>query len=191
MRENIFEPLGMKDTMFGKPKDAERLTRMATLYRFDENLKPKKEPQENPYIISSEYQSGGAGLVSGTEDYALFLDAMANGGVGASGARILSETTVKLMYENQLNDVQLENFRMGFNKRGYGYGLGVRTLMNRAQAGALSPVGEFGWNGAASAYALADPVNKLSVTFFTHVLNGQNGFVQPRLRNIVYSCLEK
>ena len=34
---------------------------------------------------------------------------------------------------------------------------------------ALSPVGEFGWDGAAGAYALADPVNRISIFYAQHV----------------------
>ena len=35
--------------------------------------------------------------------------------------------------------------------RGYGYGLGVRTLIDKAESGSNSSIGEIGWGGAAGA----------------------------------------
>jgi CubicO group peptidase (beta-lactamase class C family) len=40
---------------------------------------------------------------------------------------------------------------------GYGYGLGMRTLMDVGQAQVPGSVGEFGWAGAASTYFWIDP----------------------------------
>lgn len=187
MKENLFDPLGLKDTFFGKPKDEGRLSRMAALYKLNDEGRPERQPLENPFCITEDYESGGAGLVSCTEDYENFLDAIANGGEAANGNRILMPKTVDLMRQNHLSKQQLEDFYV--LREGYGYGLGVRTHIDREKSGRRSPIGEFGWDGAAGAFCMVDPVNKISLTYFQHVLN--SGYeVHKKLRDLLYSCLE-
>ena len=187
MKANIFDKLGMKNTFFGKPKDEERLSRMPARYVYDENGMPKRTTLDCEYNLSEEYESGGAGLTSCAEDYALFLDALANGGVGKTGERILSESSIELMQTNHLAGEALADFDDWHP--GYGYGLGVRTHMNPAKSGILTPVGEFGWGGAAGAFALVDPKNGLSVTFFQHI-HAAPPRMRAELRNVVYGCLD-
>lgn len=63
MKENLFEPLGIKK-LFWYSKRRKKLSKMAARYIYDENKKPKKLPLECIYNLSDEYQSGGAGLTS-------------------------------------------------------------------------------------------------------------------------------
>ena len=186
MRENVFEPIGMKNTFFGIPKDKELLDRMAMRYCFDENKKPYSMPLECMYNLSSEYESGGAGLTSCTEDYALFLDALANKGVAKNGNIILKPETVELMGTNQLSGKPLEDFNELRN--GYGYGLGVRTHIDKEKSGSLSPLGEFGWDGAAGAFSMVDTKNRLSLTYFQHIHNWDLN-IQSEIRNSLYTDL--
>ncbi len=188
MMENIFEPLGMKNTFFGLPKEKSLTDRMAVRYTFGENRKPIKQPLECVYNLSAEYQSGGAGLTSCTEDYAVFLDALACGGMGFNGNRILNEETVKLMGTNHLIGKALEDFKQ--LRKGYGYGLGVRTHINKEESGSLSPIGEFGWDGAAGAFSMVDTKNRISLTYFQHI-HGWNVGIQNEMRNALYKDLEK
>ncbi len=187
MKENIFKPLGMKNTFFGVPKDEEHLSKMAARYTFDKDGKPERLPLECAYNLSDEYESGGAGLCSCTEDYALFLDAMACGGMGKSGNRILSSETVKLMATNHLDGQSLVDF--GKMRQGYGYGLGVRVHTDKAKSGSLSPLGEFGWDGAAGCFSMVDPQNNISMTYFQQVHNWDLR-IQTGLRNALYSGLD-
>lgn len=183
MKKHIFEPLGMKNTFFGVPKDEENLSKMAARYRYDENRRPIRMPLQCIHNISDEYESGGAGLTSRTEDYALFLDALACGGVGKMGNRILNEETVKLMGTNQLSGDRLYDFSQ--IRPGYGYGLGVRTHMDKSKSDSLSPIGEFGWDGADGAFSMVDTKNKLSLTYFQHI-QGWKQEIQTKLRNSLY-----
>lgn len=187
IRENIFEPLGMRRTFFGVPKDESVLANMATRYCYDQNGQPQRQPSDCMYNLSEDYQSGGAGLTSCTEDYALFLDALACGGVGANGNRILNERTVKLMKTNHLEGQSLSDFHK--LRAGYGYGLGVRTHMDPAESGSLSPVGEFGWDGAAGAFSMVDTEHRLSLTYFQHC-HRWNLEIQNKIRNALYSCIK-
>ncbi len=186
MKEHIFEPLGMKNTFFGLTKDPDLLSKMAARYTYDENRVPRRLELECVYNLTEDYQSGGAGLTSCTEDYAIFLDALACGGIGRNGAKILSAQTVDLMRTNHLSGKPLEDF--GNMRRGYGYGLGVRTHIDRTKSGSLSPLGEFGWDGAAGAFSMVDMDNKLSLTYFQHVHNW-DGRIQTEMRNALYADL--
>lgn len=186
LQKNICEPLGMKDTFFRLPTDAERISRMPPRYTFDDNGKVQVMAFEVPYVLSDEYESGGAGLVSSAEDYALFLDALANGGMGKSGKRILSPESVELMKTNQLSGKALEDFDKW--KKGYGYGLGVRTHLYPETSGRKSPVGEFGWSGAAGAFSMVDADNKLSLTYFQQI-HGWDMKLQDMLINALYESL--
>ncbi|WP_265415872.1 serine hydrolase family protein [Paenibacillus albus] len=72
---------------------------------------------------------------------------------------------------------------------GYGYGLGVRTHISKAGSGSMSPLGEFGWSGVAGTFAIIDPESQLTVMYAQHLVNSQEPYVHPRLKNIIYSCL--
>ena len=140
------------------------------------------------HVLGSEYDSGGAGVTTSVEDYSKFASALANGGVGRNGEKIISAGTIDLLRTNQLGDVQMEDFNWQ-QLRGYGYGLGVRTLVDVAKSGSCGNIGEFGWGGAAGATVLIDPSVGLSVFYTHHMLNPQEEYYQPRLRNVVYSCI--
>ncbi len=183
MKKNIFEPLGMKNTFFGVPKDEATLSKMIARYTFGNEGTPERVELKCPYNLSDDYESGGAGLCSTTEDYALFLDAMACGGVGKNGSRILNEETVKLMATNHLSGKAIEDFDQ--MRPGYGYGLGVRVHINKEKSGALSPLGEFGWDGAAGCYSMVDPENHISVTYFQQIHNWKLE-IQKGIRDNLY-----
>ncbi len=187
MEENIFKPLGMKNTFFGVPTDEERLSRMAARYSYNDDGKPERMPLVCDYNLSAEYESGGAGLCSCTEDYALFLDAMACGGIGKTGNRILSAETVKLMSTNHMDGQRLKDFSA--MRPGYGYGLGVRVHIDKSKSDSLSPIGEFGWDGAAGAFSMVDTENKISLTYFQQI-HKWDVRLQMGLRNALYAGLD-
>lgn len=189
MKENIFEPLGMKNTFFGFSE--ERRADMACQYSFNQELKFAEEipVEQNNFVFGPEYESGGAGLISSVDDYVLLADAITHLGVGKNGSRILSEAGVNLMRKNQLTASQLKDFRTCAQNMGYGYGFGVRTNMDPEEAGNLASVGQFGWDGAKLSYFSSDPERRVSVFHAEH-MGALHSIVQPRLINIVYSCLD-
>ncbi|MBQ3099838.1 MAG: beta-lactamase family protein [Clostridia bacterium] len=187
MSENIFGVLGMSDTFFGVPKDPALLGRIAPRYSREDDGSLLRVPIKNAYNISADYQSGGAGIISCTNDYAIFLDALACGGIGRNGNRILKEETVRLWKTNHLKGQALEDFHQ--LRPGYGYGLGVRTHMEPDVSGSLSPIGEFGWDGAAGAFSMVDIDNELSFTYFQHCHNWDVD-MQTKMRNALYSCFK-
>lgn len=165
LQENIFIPLGMKDTGFGIT--AENRPRLVALY--DCNKPGQYIPfwDEKDFNLTENYESGGAGLYSTVDDYSLFADAMANGGIGTTGQQILKPETIDLMRTDQLGSYVMDT-RFGCAAGpGYGYGLGVRTLIDPSCS--RSSLGEFGWDGAAGSYVMIDPKYELSIFFAMHV----------------------
>lgn len=190
MRDNIFMPLGMKNTSFGLTES--KMERLATQYVYDDTAKAPGEVAKNynPFVFGSEYDSGGAGLISSVEDQIIFADALTHMGVGRNGNRILSSYTVNLMRTNILDDVQMKSFsKHGNHSYGYGYGWGVRTNMHPELSGNIMPKGEFGWDGARLSYLSACPESGVSIFHAEH-MGKFHGTVIPRLRNIIYSCLD-
>ena len=97
LKKNIWEPLGFKDTFFAKP-DNTGLERLAQQYiGTDDGIVPME--QTCNYQFTENYESGGAGLVSCTEDYAKLADTIACGGESADGVRILKPETIDIADE--------------------------------------------------------------------------------------------
>jgi len=185
-RAEITGPLGMKDTGFALSD--EQMSRLAPQYAFNDELGVPVPKDGNGYRLSTAFESGGAGLYSSVSDYAIFLNALTNRGASADGVRILSPAAVELMRTDHLTEEMRADFAW-LPLAGYGFGLGVRTHISKAKSGSLSPLGEFGWSGAGGCLAVIDPDTQLTVMYAQHLLNNQEPYVHPRLKNIVYACL--
>ncbi|MBR6915822.1 MAG: beta-lactamase family protein [Clostridia bacterium] len=185
VKARIFDPLGMKDSTFHPISEKEK-SRMATQYRFDPDRKIRiRTNNTNGFIFGDEYESGGAGLVSTASDCSLLAEALACGGECRGGGRILKKETVDDMRRNRLTPelITSKGFREFHYLKGYGYGLGVRTMINPhgIRDGYAVP-GEFGWDGAAGAVLIADPVNKVSLFYVRHMLEGEQALEDLRKR---------
>ncbi len=202
VKENIFEPLSMTESVYHLTPEIE--ANMAEQYNYNvSNVTDLVELQKstnrngtlenmglvNSHIFGDNYDSGGAGIITTANDYIKFIAALSNKGLGVNGERILSSKTVELMKTNQLSPEVLPDLEWP-QLRGYGYGLGVRTMMDRAKGGSLSNIGEFGWGGAAGATVLADTDLNLAMFYSHHMCNPQEDYYQPRLRNVLYSCID-
>lgn len=205
MRENVFEPCGISKLSYHLTDEIKN--NMAVQYRYDmsadadivEAQKGKKEEgngelvklsPERTLYLGSEHDSGGGGIITTVEEYAKFANALANFGVAKTGERILSKGTIELLRTNQLNETMLLDFNWP-QLKGYGYGLGVRTLIDKAVGGSCGNIGEFGWGGAAGATVIVDPDREFSLFYAHHMLNPFEEYYQPRLRNVAYSCLDR
>lgn len=183
----IFEPLGMKDTYFYLPADKQK--RLVTLYTTDKatrQLVPYKESADQP--ISADYAkrkgsyfSGGAGLVSTVRDYAVFLQALLNGGI-YNGKRILAPRTVELMTMNQVGDIAV-----GVNK--FGLGFEITTEKGMAKLGASA--GTFAWGGYFGTIYWADPQKKLVGLLFLNQSPLTHGDIQDKFKALVYQSIEQ
>ena len=185
VQEKIFDPLGMTDSTYKRTAEVEkRLAKQHRYYNCDNCA--REIDNENPYCFGEGYASGGAGIISSVNDYSKFVRAMSMNGVTKDGYRILKPETINLMKTNALNPEALKDFNWEHLK-GYGYGLGVRTMMHPELEGIKSVKGEFGWCGAGGAYVMIDTDNQIGVFYAQQVMNNQEPYVHPRLRNITYS----
>ncbi|MCM1568905.1 MAG: beta-lactamase family protein [Roseburia sp.] len=187
MKEKIWEPLQMKDTFFAAPVN-ENTERLATQFICEENgaIVPM-EPTCN-YQLSEKYESGGAGLISCTEDYAALADTLACGGISKEGRRILKPESIALMKKNLLGKASLKDLAENMGRTGYGYGCGVQVLMHPELIQAKAPAGVFGWDGAAGSCIIMDTESELSLVYVQHVRNCgmAYGEIHPRLRDLMY-----
>lgn len=188
---HILRPLGMRDSSFSlAPEKRERLSAQ---YVYDNGTNTSRAISPcNEFILTQNYESGGAGLISSPADMIELIDALANGGVGKNGARILEPETLRTVQINRLNEKQLRDFRNKPKRYGYGWGLCGRVHMDPRISQSRSSAGEFGWGGAAGAYALADPAKKLAIFFAMHVRSCEYGQekVHGRIRDLIYEALE-
>ncbi|MCL2217104.1 MAG: beta-lactamase family protein [Defluviitaleaceae bacterium] len=189
LKENIFDPLGMKDSGFIVPE--EKKSRIAPQYYYNEatNTVTKIDIKSLAANNSDKYESGGGGLIMPAEDYILFGDALACGGVGANGARIISKNSISLMAKNQLKGKPLEDFINSGSIEGYGYGLGFGVVYDQAAALSLRPEGVFSWGGIGGVQNVIDPINRLSYYVSRHLVLGPKDGVGPYMLNILYSLM--
>ena len=182
LKENIFDPLGMKDTGFFVP--AEKLDRAATLYHINEGLKAEERwyNTEKP-----DFESGGGGLFSTVPDYSRFAQMLLHGGT-LDGVRILGRKTVDLMSTDHLTPEQRKGDSWD-TQRGYGYGLGVRVMTNPELAGINGSVGEWGWDGAFGNWFCVDPKEQLTCVYLTTNLPGDHYRFIPKLMASMYASL--
>lgn len=185
LKKNIWEPVGMKDTFFAKG-DNTGLERLAQQYICLETIEPMEASCN--YQLSDAYQSGGAGLVSCTEDYGLLADTLVNGGVTKEGVRILKAETVELFKCNQLSEIGREDIANTMGRAGYGYSYGMQVFMEPERFNSPAPVGVFGWDGAAGSCTIMDTANRVCLVLMTHVRNcGWLYFeVHPKLRDLLF-----
>ncbi len=205
VRENIFEPCGIKNAVYHQTPEI--TANMATQYVFsmtknedivaaqrgdkkDESGVVEAIEPTVSHVLGPMYDSGGAGITTTVNEYALLCNALANFGRAKTGEQILAKGTIELLRTNQLSEELLKDFNWK-QLSGYGYGLGVRTLIDKARSGSVGALGEFGWGGAAGATALIDPDNEFSYFYAHHMLNPKEEYYQPRLRNVAYMCLNK
>ena len=187
LKKNLWEPLGLKKTFFAKPMndDVPKLTQQCIC---NNNVDIVPMEQSCNYQFTTNYESGGAGLISCTEDYAVLADAIACGGVGANGVRILKPETVEMIKVNLLGEASRYDLEHSMGRVGYGYGIGMQVLMEPEKIGSTAPKGVFGWDGAAGSCITMDTAQKLSVVYTQHVRNCgfAYGEIHPAIRDIVF-----
>ena len=173
VKSNVFEPLGMNNSTFLHPmEDWEGFARQ---YAYNAQTGSYEQRWTNGYRPGKDYASGGAGCVSTVEDYIKFLEALRIGDI------ILKKDTISIMSTDYLTTRQREMYTYGTEAIGYGLGMRVpRGLPNHT---------EFGWGGAAGAYASVDPVNNLTFYYAQHVLSSPNRPLRAWLYTVIRADL--
>lgn len=154
VRTRIFEPLGMKDTLFN-PDDARR-ARLARTYKLDEESR-RLVPAYNPFVTSSadvtHMVEPSGGLFSTAADMGRFYAMVANGGE-LDGVRILSEKAVKEMTQPVTAGGKPVNYAAGW-----------QCNTATARSAREMPEGTFGHGGAFATHGWVDPVHKIVTVY--------------------------
>src|ERR1035437_7150502 len=190
-RERILAPLGMHDTEWWCPE--EKQDRLAMLYVPYEGDSFRYEDLANAATRPRQFFDGGSGLVSTAHDYERFMSMLLRGGE-FDGARLVSSRTLQLMTENHLpGDTDLAGFATdsysAIDHAGVGFGLGFSVVLDRRQNRSLTTEGSFAWGGAASTVFWVDPVEDLTVSFYTQLLPSGTYPITRDLDQLVYQAL--
>lgn len=181
LRERIFKPIGMSDTYFYLPES--KFGRLAALNTEDKDKKVIKVSggQGNYPMKKGTYFSGGAGLVSTANDYAMFLQMLLNGGK-YNGQQLLSPVTVNMMIHNQIGDISLGNKK-------FGLGFGLTTV---AEAARVTPSeGTFDWGGYYGTTYWADPKEGIIGLIMTQKVPNSYGNLGEKFKVLVYQAITK
>jgi CubicO group peptidase (beta-lactamase class C family) len=175
LHRRIFAPLRMLDTAFYVPP--EKLERFTTNYaRAESGLRVADERGTSAYAQQTGVPYGGAGLVSTARDYARFCEMLLNEGA-LDGVRIARRETVRLAHSDLLPDgVDMRDTVL----RGSRFGAGVSITSEASALPGETPVGAYGWGGAASTLFWIDPANQAAFVLMTQVFSGgSNPFTSP------------
>ena len=155
-RENIFETLGMHDTMFNPPEWLSSRIAPTGLYRG-----PERPVFRGKVNDPTAYRMGGvaghAGLFSTADDLARFCSMLVGGGTFGD-RKVLSPLTIRKMS----SPATPPNER---NVRGLGWDLDSKYSANR---GDLFPAGSFGHTGYTGPSLWLDPASGLYVIFLSN-----------------------
>jgi CubicO group peptidase (beta-lactamase class C family) len=139
------------------------------------------------------FLSGGGGLVSTAGDYLRFIELLRRGG-SYDGGRLLGSRTLAHMRRNHLpGNADLESFGRPLYAetplRGVGFGLGFSMVLDPARYGVVTSPGDYSWGGAASTAFYVDPVEDLTVSFYTQLLPSSTLPIRGYLRSLVHQAL--
>lgn len=169
LRENLFEPLGMKDTTFNLT-DAQ-VKRLAASYSTTKGgfrAVPVKIFYGKPPTSTDRYPSGAGGLFSTAADYARFARMILNGGE-LDGKRYLKPESIAEMTRSHTGDLKA-GFVPGSN-----YGLGWIRVAEPIGVTAPLSAGSFGHGGAYGTQAWIDPEKGRFMVMMVQRTNFNNG----------------
>lgn len=183
----LFNPLGMDNTrsrFFGDIQE-----KMVKLYaRKDGNLEPMPESFDKKHLPGAENEAGWARLFSNVNDYTKLMQMLANGGV-YDGVRIMGRKTIDMMRANGLDEISMKDFKDHYNA-GYGFGYGVRTLVDKEQGNHNGSLGAFGWTGGFGTWCESDPEDGVSIVYMHNMMPNMEEYYHLRMRSVAYGCIE-
>lgn len=183
-QELLFDPLDMPDTRSRFFEGAQQ--RMVQLYGWDESrtVFPMSVPFDDKHLPGSEHEAGWARLFSSGRDFSHLMSMLACGGV-YKGKQIMGRKTIDMMRANGLKELFSDSYNAG-----YGYGYGVRTLVDRAAGNHPGSVGAFGWTGGFGSWCEADPAEELAIVYMHNLQPNREQYYHHRVRNVAYSIID-
>jgi CubicO group peptidase (beta-lactamase class C family) len=192
-QEHIFKPLGMKDTYFYLPKEKHK--RLVPIYTYNDDKKMVMATKSltgldpaYPTWENKNHFAGGGGLSGTAMDYAIFTQALCNGGT-YNGARILGRKTVELIASDQM---MVQNAKgTGFSKLpGITYGLGFSLITEEGAGWSPKSPGTYEWGGAFNTKFFIDPAEEMVFVGMTQIVPFTRPDFWNRLYAIIYGAVE-
>ncbi len=171
LEEQIFQPLGMKDSFIFPP--AAKTDRIAMVYDL-ENGKLKRAGSSilggdpSLYRKGARYSGPEHALFSTAQDLAAFYQMMLNGGA-YNGKRLLSHAAVDLMTRLHTGDLDPAGHRPG-----KGYGLAWTVVKDPVATLAMESIGTYGHGGAFGTEGWIDPKKDLVGVFMIQRSSGSS-----------------
>lgn len=184
MAENLFRPLGMRDSTFRRsalPHVRDRTVPSSRRDAATGELAAGEDPF--PALADGDVESGGAGLYTTAADYARLLKALLAslaGGEGESEGSLLKRTTAEEMVRPQLTGEQgrwlkflTDLFHDGlvpdFHK-GMPLDHGISGVINTEDEPGKRRKGSMMWAGLCNGHWFVDPASGVAATLFTNIL---------------------
>lgn len=194
IKEMLFDPLGMDSSANFLCGDLEeRLVK-------DYYLKPGKSlGDEDAFFLPPPEQEarfvgplgtvpGFSRVITNCRDYTKLMQMLACGG-SYNGVKLLGRKTIDLMRCNALSPQVLQEDFTNNYLAGYGYGYGVRMLLDRYAGQHNGIPGQFGWTGGSGTWAEASPEEGLSVVYMHNLQPNLEEYHHLRMRATAYGCL--
>jgi CubicO group peptidase (beta-lactamase class C family) len=170
LAENLFAPLGMRDTGFRITDD--QRTRLARVHArtSDGVVTTDFEIPQTP-----EFEMGGGGLYATVSDYLRFAR-MIMGGGALDGTRVLAESTVATMGQNAMGDLRCRAMKSAApgstNDVDFLAGMqwGLSFLINPEFLPTGRSAGSLAWAGLANSYYWIDPSKQVAGVYATQLL---------------------
>ena len=183
-QENIFGPLGMKDSTF-RPSEAQHERLVGTHARQPDG---KVAPIEFAVPEDAEFLMGGGGLYSTGPDNLAYTRMILNGGE-LNGVRVLKPETVALMGQNHIGAIEVPmlksanpalarevDFFPGMVKK-----WGLSFLINTEEAPTGRAAGSLAWAGIHNTFFWIDPTKRVAAVLMMQLLPANDEVVLTTL----------
>ncbi|MBR3001835.1 MAG: serine hydrolase [Oscillospiraceae bacterium] len=191
IKEMLFEPLQMNTTANYLEGDmGERLVKNYVL------APGKKLGDEGALVIRDDSMmvgplgtvNGFSRVVTNPSDYTHLIQMLANGGKW-NGEQIMGRKTIDLMRTNTISQELIDQDLANNYLCGYGYGYGVRCLMDKHVGHSNGSLGQFGWTGGSGTWGEADPSEGTSIVYMHNLQPNLEEYHHLRMRAVAYGCL--
>lgn len=192
MEQNIWQPLGLKDTDFYFPTEKHgRIVPLHTLSKQGKIEMTKAEGASADVDFSKtkgrNHFAGGGGMSSTAMDYAVFIQALLNGGT-YNGQRILSRKTIEAMTADQM--IRLNEEGKGYSQApGKTFGLGFGLYTDEYNHQHSKSAGTYEWGGYFNTKFFIDPQEELTFVGMTQIVPFVHQEFWGRVYAIVYGAI--